>query len=616
MVKYSKSNNGYSNFQEVFKIVIGNQQTKILIIILIQISLGFLDLFGVALVGVLSTIAATGYRTQSSNEGLNSFLAQFGISNLSLSQQVILLGVIAVLSLLAKTFLSIFFTRKILIYFGDRGAFLSYNLISNLLEKKLSFVISRRTQELVFSLTQGVESLTLQVVATFVVIIADISLLVLMLIAIIVLDPILALLCFTLFLTIASILYGSLHNKSAYYGTQYTSLDIVSKEKIVEAIKTYREAVVRNTRRKYALNIQELRIQTSRSSAELAFLPYISKYAMEMSVIIGAALVAGATLFYKDSSSAIATLAVFLVAGSRLMPSLLRINQGLLQIRASLGTATPTLDLISEFDLVSGVSAESHSKDVDYFSHVNKNVPKIEFRNVDFVYPGASKYALANLSFEIKAGEFTAIVGPSGSGKSTLVDLMLGILSPTTGEVSLDGEDTLKVIEKFPGAIGYVPQDVYVTNGTFRENLCLGYDSGKFSDEYLYDVLRQASLNELISALPEGLNSPVGESGYGLSGGEKQRLGIARSLLSKPSLLILDESTSALDSYTEAQIMETISKFKKEKTLVVIAHRLSTIRNADSLIYLEDGKISAIGSFEQVKNGSKRFSEQARLMGL
>lgn len=614
-MNYSTDRSEYSNFKDIFKIVVGNQRKTISVIVLIQISLGFLDLFGVALVGMLTTIAATGYRTQSPNEGLNAFLTQFGVSNLTLTKQVILLGIVATILLIVKTFLSIFFTRKILIYFGDRGAFLSYNLVNHLLQKKLTFVISRRTQELVFSLTQGVESLTLQVVATFVVIIADFSLLIMMLSALIILDPLLALLCFVLFLSLASILYASLHDKSGYFGNRYTSLDIQSKEKIVEAIKTYREAVVRNTRRKYALRIRELRIQTSRSSAELAFLPYISKYTMEMSLIIVAALVAAASLFLKDSSSAIATLAVFLVAGSRLMPSLLRINQGLLQIRASLGTATPTLDLISQFELASGSSAEFSESDINYFSHLDNKTPRIDFRNVDYVYPGTTKLAVADLTFEIKAGDFTAIVGPSGSGKSTLVDLMLGILSPTSGEVELDGEETLSVISRFPGTIGYVPQDVYVTNGTFRQNLCLGYDSTQFPDEYLHDILQQASLSELLTAMPAGLDSLIGESGYGMSGGEKQRLGIARSLLSKPSLLILDESTSALDSHTEAQIMETISKFKKKKTLVVIAHRLSTIRNADTLIYLEDGRICAFGNFEKVKKESSRFAEQARLMG-
>ena len=615
-MRYPRKSREYSNFQNVFKIVIGNQKRKVLLFILIQISLSILDLIGIALVGIVTSISATGYRTRSPSLGMNNILTQFQMTSMTLSQQVIFLGVIATFVLTTKTILSIVFTRRILLFFGVRGAILSYNLIRSLLEKRLSFVISKRAQELVFGLTQGVESLTLQVVATFVVITADFSLLMLMLLALIFLNPLVAILSFGIFLTLGLLLYGSLHKKSAFFGTRYTKLDIQSKEKIVEVIRTYREAVVRNTRKSYALKIQDLRIQTSRSSAELAFLPYISKYVMEISVIFAGVVIGAATLLLKDSATAIATLAIFLVAASRLMPSILRINQGLLQIRASLGTATPTLNLISEFDLASKSKTDLQKEDIDFFSHIEKNALRIKLDGVDFSYPGALKPAISSLSFEIYPGSFTAIVGPSGAGKTTLVDLILGILSPISGQITIGDLEPLKLIRNYPGAIGYVPQEVHVVNGTFRENICLGYDSNQFSDEYIIEVLHDVSLDELVSTMPDGLDSRIGENGFGLSGGEKQRLGIARAFLSKPTLLILDEATSSLDSSTETQIMETISKFKGEKTLVVIAHRLSTIHNADNLIYLENGSVKAAGSFEQVKQLSSNFAHQASLLGL
>jgi ABC-type multidrug transport system fused ATPase/permease subunit len=594
----------------------GNQKKKIIVIMIIQMLLSLLDLVGIVLVGLVASISATGYRTRSPNEELNEIFSQFNIVNATLSSQVIILGLIATLILTGKTILSIVFTRRILIFFGERGAILSYNLIRSLLDKKLSFVISKRSQELVFSLTQGVESLTLQVVATFVVIIADFSLLIMILLALIFFNPLLSILSFGIFLSLGLLLYGSLHRKSAFLGTRYTMLDIQSKETIVEVIKTYREAVVRNTRKSYALRIQDLRIQTSRSSAELAFLPYISKYVMEISVIFGAIIIGTATLFLKDSTTAIATLAIFLVAASRLMPSILRINQGLLQMKASLGTATPTLNLISEFDLTSNTDFELQDKTVDYFSHLENKALKIQLAGVDFSYPGSLNSAISGLSFEIDSGSFTAIVGPSGSGKTTLIDLILGILSPSTGQIKIGDLEPLKMINDYPGAIGYVPQEVHIVNGSLRENICLGFKPNQFSDEYLNEILYDSSLSELVSTMPDGMDTQIGDNGFGLSGGEKQRLGIARALLTKPTLLILDEATSSLDSQTETQIMETISKFKGEKTLIVIAHRLSTIYNSDNLIYLENGSVKAIGSFEHVKQLSPNFAHQASLMGL
>jgi ATP-binding cassette, subfamily B, bacterial PglK len=615
-LRYPRKNKEYSNFQNVFRIVMGNQKKKIIVIMIIQMLLSLLDLVGIVLVGLVASISATGYRTRSPNEELNEIFSQFNIVNATLSSQVIILGLIATLILTGKTILSIVFTRRILIFFGERGAILSYNLIRSLLDKKLSFVISKRSQELVFSLTQGVESLTLQVVATFVVIIADFSLLIMILLALIFFNPLLSILSFGIFLSLGLLLYGSLHRKSAFLGTRYTMLDIQSKETIVEVIKTYREAVVRNTRKSYALRIQDLRIQTSRSSAELAFLPYISKYVMEISVIFGAIIIGTATLFLKDSTTAIATLAIFLVAASRLMPSILRINQGLLQMKASLGTATPTLNLISEFDLTSNTDFELQDKTVDYFSHLENKALKIQLAGVDFSYPGSLNSAISGLSFEIDSGSFTAIVGPSGSGKTTLIDLILGILSPSTGQIKIGDLEPLKMINDYPGAIGYVPQEVHIVNGSLRENICLGFKPNQFSDEYLNEILYDSSLSELVSTMPDGMDTQIGDNGFGLSGGEKQRLGIARALLTKPTLLILDEATSSLDSQTETQIMETISKFKGEKTLIVIAHRLSTIYNSDNLIYLENGSVKAIGSFEHVKQLSPNFAHQASLMGL
>jgi ABC-type multidrug transport system fused ATPase/permease subunit len=615
-LRYPRKNKEYSNFQNVFKIVMGNKKKKIILIMIIQILLSLLDLVGIVLVGIVASISATGYRTRSPNEELNQIFSQFHIVNATLSSQVIILGLIATFVLTGKTILSIVFTRKILIFFGERGATLSYNLIRSLLDKKLSFVISKRSQELVFSLTHGVESLTLQVVATFVVIIADFSLLIMILLALIFFNPLLSILSFGIFLSLGLLLYGSLHRKSAFLGTRYTMLDIQSKETIVEVIKTYREAVVRNTRKSYALRIQDLRIQTSRSSAELAFLPYISKYVMEISVIFGAIIIGTATLFLKDSTTAIATLAIFLVAASRLMPSILRINQGLLQMKASLGTASPTLNLISEFDLTSNADLELQDETVDYFSHLENKALKIQLAGVDFSYPESLNSAISGLSFEIASGSFTAIVGPSGSGKTTLIDLILGILSPNSGLIKIGDLEPLKMINDYPGAIGYVPQEVHIMNGSLRENICLGFKPNQFSDEYLNKVLRDSSLSELVSTMPDGMDTQIGDNGFGLSGGEKQRLGIARALLTKPTLLILDEATSSLDSQTETQIMETISKFKGEKTLIVIAHRLSTIYNSDNLIYLENGSVKAIGSFEHVKQLSPNFAHQASLMGL
>ena len=194
--------------------------------------------------------------------------------------------------------------------------------------------------------------------------------------------------------------------------------------------------------------------------------------------------------------------------------------------------------------------------------------------------------------------------------------MLLGILNPDDGVVEISGLDPKHSIDKWPGAISYVPQNVTISNLSLRENVALGYPDLEVHDKYIWDALRIAHLDEYVSKLPDGINSLVGERGAQISGGQRQRLGIARALFTKPKLLILDEATSALDGKTEADISNSILELRGDVTVVMIAHRLSTVRNADKVIYMSEGKILATGTFDEVRNQIPDFNEQAELMGL
>jgi ABC-type multidrug transport system fused ATPase/permease subunit len=194
--------------------------------------------------------------------------------------------------------------------------------------------------------------------------------------------------------------------------------------------------------------------------------------------------------------------------------------------------------------------------------------------------------------------------------------VILGVLVQDSGEVTISGKNPLSAIETWPGAIGYVPQDVIITSGTFRENVALGYPVKIASDASVSEAIQVAQLSEFISTFPTGVDTQVGERGAKISGGQRQRLGIARAMFTKPKLLVLDEATSALDGETEANISDAISSLKGSVTVVMIAHRLSTVRHADLVVYLEEGRILAQGSFEEVRSKVPGFDRQAQLMGL
>jgi ABC-type multidrug transport system fused ATPase/permease subunit len=380
----------------------------------------------------------------------------------------------------------------------------------------------------------------------------------------------------------------------------------------LEVLGSYRENVVKNRREYYVKEIGGLRQKLANVQAELSFIPYISKYVIETAVIIGAVLIGGIQFLLNDASRAVATLAIFLAAGTRIAPAVLRVQQGAILIKGNLAVATPTLDLIEELSTL-----QTSSRKDSNFERIHKGFePRVELKKVNFKYPGATSRALDSVDLKINQGELVVLVGSSGAGKTTLVDVILGIIESDSGEVSISGAKPLEAILQWPGAMAYVPQDVVIVNSTIRENITMGYEFGEAPEEAIWEALRLAQLDEFVNSLPEGVNSHVGDRGTKLSGGQRQRLGIARALLTKPKLLVLDEATSSLDGETEANISQALSSLQGEVTIILIAHRLSSVRTAEKVIYLNEGKIMCEGSFEFVRNSVPNFDKQAKLMGL
>jgi ABC-type multidrug transport system fused ATPase/permease subunit len=197
-----------------------------------------------------------------------------------------------------------------------------------------------------------------------------------------------------------------------------------------------------------------------------------------------------------------------------------------------------------------------------------------------------------------------------------MIDLLLGVLAPDSGTILISGLPPLLAVAKWPGAVSYVPQDVVIAAGTIRENISLGYPAVEAKEDLIFDALKLAQLEEFTSSLPDGIDTQVGERGTKISGGQRQRLGIARAMFTRPTLLVLDEATSSLDGETEASISDAIHELKGLTTVVIIAHRLSTIRNVEKVVYLDKGKVLAVGSFDEVRKAVPDFDFQAKIMGL
>ena len=587
-------------------------QQKIGFVVLLQIFLGLLDLVGVAVVGILGALAVTGVQSRQPGNRVDAALKILHLHNSEFQVQVAVLACLATFFLVCRTIFSALFMRRILFFLSRRGAHLSASLVSRLLSRSLIDLQKMTNQETLFSVTTGVTTVTNGVLGVAVALVSDGSLLLVMSVGLFIVDPLMALSTFLVFLCIGFLMYRLLHQRANTLGRKYADLSVKSNEKVFEVLNSYRESVVRNRRNFYAREIGKLRLEMANTDAELSFMPNISKYVIETTVVLGALIISGVQFGLRDAAHAVATLAVFLAAGSRIAPAVLRLQQGALAIRSNLGSARLTLELIDSL----GESKPSEEVS-DNLELVHSGfVGSIEISNVSFKYPLATETALNGIDLRIKEGSTVALVGPSGAGKTSIVDVLLGVLSPDSGKVLISGLEPSATVSRWPGAISYVPQDVIVTNGSIRENVSLGFPVSVATDELVMDALKLAQADHFVSALPMGMDTSVGDRGTKLSGGQRQRIGIARALFTRPKLLVLDEATSSLDGQTESDISQAIQGLKGSVTVVMIAHRLATVLNADQVIYMDKGRIIAQGTFEEVRRAVPDFDAQAKLMGL
>jgi ABC-type multidrug transport system fused ATPase/permease subunit len=585
---------------------------KILTVIGVQIGLSFVDLFGVALVGIIGAVSITGIESNKPGNRTGLVLRYLGLNHLSIYQQVTALAVLAAVVLVSRTFLSMYFTKRYLLFLGRRSANITEKLFSKLISQSILKVQKRNIQETLFILTEGVRRITTGILGNFVFLVSDLSLLLVMTIGLLVVDPIVAVVTLLMFGSIAFILHIRMTTKSRILGQKSYEVAVESNKTIVSALSSYREIMVHNRRNYFSRQISEQRYEFADVDAETFFMPMVSKYVLESSVVLGAFVIAGLQFALYDSRHAIATLAIFMAAGSRIGPALMRIQQGLIQINVSVSAASEAFAVIDELQNVEQLPLTSDKFEISHSGFK----PKITVNQLSFAYDPDLSATIKNVSFEIAPGQTFAIVGTSGAGKTTLVDLLLGVLLPTAGTIEISGVEPIWAIQTWPGAISYVPQEVALIEGSIRENICMGYPVGAIADELVWEAVDAAKLRKFIESSPSGLDTPVGELGSKISGGEKQRVGIARALISKPKLLILDEATSSLDGETEAEIAMSIQSIKGDVTIVMIAHRLSTVRNADQVLYLDKGRVSKIGSFQEVRDAIPNFDLQSKLMGL
>ena len=259
------------------------------------------------------------------------------------------------------------------------------------------------------------------------------------------------------------------------------------------------------------------------------------------------------------------------------------------------------------FDLVVKrlINLEKYNNEKNNFKVTNKSENKalnkvIEIKNISYEYPNSNKNILKNISFTIKSGSLFGIIGATGAGKSTLIDIILGLLEPSSGEVNVDHKNIKENYLMWQKQIGYIPQDIYIIDDTIRANVAFGISDSEIDEKKLINALKLAQISDFVLNLQKGLNTVVGNRGIRLSGGQRQRLGIARALYRQSKILILDEATNSLDIETEKKLINDIEGLSGDYTIIIVTHRLSTIKNCDDVILLSEGKLIDQGKFDDL----------------
>tara|TARA_Y100000768_G_scaffold328758_1_gene266861 strand:+ start:1118 stop:2833 length:1716 start_codon:yes stop_codon:yes gene_type:complete len=334
------------------------------------------------------------------------------------------------------------------------------------------------------------------------------------------------------------------------------------------------------------------------------------KYLLEV-LAMGSIIILVLVLFLSSNENLgeiLPTLSVFALAGYKILPSLQTAYYSFSIITANISAfENLKLDLINSYNEKQR-REPLKTKSIEEIKFKNK----LSLRNISFVYPESTKNVLNKISLEIEAETTIGIVGPSGAGKSTMIDLILGLINPISGEFIADDAVIDKSnIHLWQRNIGFVPQSIFLSDSTIKENIAFGIDVKSIDNEKLHEAAKLSNIMDFVSSLPDGLETIVGERGIQLSGGQIQRIGIARALYNNPNVLVFDEATSSLDGISEKLIMEAINKFTGQKTIIIVAHRLETIKNCDLIFLLKDGKILDTGTYNELLKRNLVFQEMA-----
>jgi ATP-binding cassette subfamily C protein len=586
--------------------LLSRRQRIIYFALLIARALGaLLDLIGIVLVGLIAAFAATRVGTEPGEP-----VAILGIQLPAFTDDDLVVVVLVVLGVfLAKAVYAITLSRTLTAFIARREVENAQRIVEHLLTGSLTDVKRFSKAEVQYAATGGATAAFTGVLNNFATIVSEGFLLIAIASTFFVVNPVAAIAAVAYFALLVFLIQAFIGRRLRLAGNEAAAGTVETSTVLSDVLDTFREISVLGRQRRFVMIMRDARARLAGSSATYAFYAAMPRYIIETGLILGVVVFAGILVLSGSVADGLVTLGVFLTGGVRIMASLLPLQTAVAALKITSEQSKSAYELLDAARergpaLLSGATRE----------RMGTAALAVAIAKASYRYPGTEREVLSDATLSITAGAYAALIGPSGAGKTTLVDLLLGLIVPQSGEVTIGGEPPHELREREPGALSYVPQKPGMVTGTIADNIALGIEEDDIDRALLEEVIDAAFLRELVDSLPDGAHTELGKQSDGLSGGQIQRIGLARALYARPKVLILDEATSGLDASSEAYIGRTLAALHGRVTVLVIAHRLSAVQHADTVFVMEDGRITAQGSFAELRKTVPMVAEYVKLM--
>ena len=577
------------NFFKIFKILTKKQMQICFLLIFLMFLVAIFEAFGIGLIYPVITIIGESDYLQK-HESISKILSVIGINT---HKELVIFSVLSLLAFYVFKHLLILFQGKIQITFTlNNQADYTKRLYRYYMQKPYLFHVNTNISVIFRNINLACVTVFTDILTNTLAILTNVITMFVIWVFILVMDWLMALVVLFVLGPLLLLILNYFRKKINYYGTVQNECNLKCIKWLNQGFWSVKETKVMKKEDFFTDEFSKAFTEFTECQKQFLFINRFPRSLIELVCVGGILLlIAIKMLFDIDSESIIPSLGVLALAAVRLMPCMNQVTGLFNQIKFK----KPFFEEI--YDDFMAVKNEKEKKAIEVIKEKEETIKfndAISVQNLSFSYPETTKNIFTNVSFTIPRGKFVGIVGPSGAGKTTFVDILLGLLKPSEGKILVDNNNIFDNVSGWLDNVSYVPQSIYLIDGTIKENIAFGVLPEDIDDNRIQQVLKMAELYDFVQSLDLKENTQCGDMGAKLSGGQKQRIGIARALYQNPSVLILDEATSALDNETEKQITETITKLKGEITIIAIAHRLSTLTSCDFKIKFENGTATVV----------------------